>query len=161
MTPAMPRPFNGPAMAIGATVFIALTLGAAFLGSQFPPGDWYEALNKPSWTPPNWLFGPVWGLLYIMIAAAGFIAWRRGASWGTITIWVIALLLNAMWTPMFFGAEQPVGALVIIGLLWLAIVAFIALSRRRASLAAWLFVPYLLWVSYALSLNAGIIALNP
>jgi tryptophan-rich sensory protein len=161
MTVEKVRPYGGAAMAIAATVFIGLTMAAAFMGSQFMPGDWYEGLAKPSWTPPNGLFGPVWGLLYIMIAAAGFIAWRQGAGWGAVTIWVIALILNGLWSPIFFGAEQPLLALIIIGLLWLAVLAFILATRHRAWMASLLFLPYLLWITYAASLNAGIVALNP
>ena len=160
MTTDTARPFRGPSMAIGATVFIGLTLAAAVTGSLFMPGAWYETLAKPSWTPPNWVFGPVWGILYIMIASAGFIAWRQRAGWGTIAIWLIALILNALWSPVFFGGEQPVGGLIVIALLWIAILAFIIAARRRAWVASLLFLPYLLWVSYALSLNAGIVAMN-
>lgn len=153
-------PFNGAAMALGATVFIAITLAAAFTGSQFMPGEWYAALAKPSWTPPNWVFGPVWGLLYIMIAVAGFVAWWRGAGSTALATWLLAIVLNGLWSPVFFGAEQPLAALVVIGLLWLAIVLFIARTWQKARAAAWLFVPFLIWVSYALSLNAGIVTLN-
>lgn len=157
---AMTPPFNGAAMALGATVFIGLTLAAAYSGSQFMPGDWYDTIAKPSWTPPSWVFGPVWGLLYILIAAAGFIAWWRGAGSAAIATWVLAIVLNGLWSPVFFGAEQPLAGLVVIGLMWLAIVLFIARTWTKARGAAWLFVPYLLWVSYALSLNAGIVVLN-
>lgn len=160
MTTDTTHAYSGPGMAIGATLFIGLTMAAAITGSLFMPGEWYETLVKPTWTPPDSVFGPVWGLLYIMIAAAGFVAWRQGAGWGTLFIWLIALVLNALWSPVFFGAEQPVGGLIIIGLLWIAILAFIIAARRRAWVAALLFLPYLLWVTYALSLNAGIVALN-
>ncbi len=160
MTTDTARPFGGPSMALGATVFLGLTLAAAFMGSMFMPGEWYESLVKPSWTPPNWVFGPVWGLLYIMIAVAGFIAWRQRAGGWALLLWGIALVLNGIWSPVFFGAEQPMGALIIISLLWIAILLFIIAARRRAWVASLLFLPYLLWVSYALSLNAGIVTMN-
>jgi tryptophan-rich sensory protein len=160
MTTDTPRSYNGPNMALGATLIVGLTLAAAFMGRLFPAGEWYEALARPSWTPPNWVFGPVWGVLYLAIAAAGFIAWRQGASWRALSIWFVALLLNALWSPVFFGAELPVGGIIVIALLWIAILLFIVAARRRAWVASLLFVPYLIWITFALVLNAAIVAMN-
>lgn len=144
-------------------VFFAAVAAAALTGSQFSPGDWYEALAKPSWTPPDWLFGPVWTVLYIAIAVAGWLVWR-GASRqvsAALVLWVVQLGLNTAWSWLFFGLHRTGLALVDIALLLLVIVAFLfaAWPIRRA--ASWLFVPYALWVGYAASLNLFIWHFNP
>lgn len=125
--------------------------------------QWYEGLSKPSWTPPNWLFGPVWTVLYILMAIAAWLVWRRRRNGNVGTAmgaWWVQLALNLLWTLLFFGLRQPLWALVEIVLLWLAILLTLVLFNRIRRLAAALLLPYLLWVSYAASLNAGIVALN-
>jgi tryptophan-rich sensory protein len=137
-----------------------LTAVAAVSGAMFMPGPWYETLVKPSWTPPNWLFAPVWTTLYVMIAIAGGLAWRNDLSRGTSVIWGVGLVLNAAWSYIFFGQHLIGVALADIVLLWCAILAFIVTAwtyDRRASL---LFVPYLAWVSLATALNFTIWRMN-
>ena len=142
-------------------VFAALTAAAAVTGSQFMPGPWYAALAKPAWTPPNWVFGPVWTVLYVMIAVAGYLAWRAaGRIDRAVAIWGASVVLNGAWSWLFFGQRLIGAALVDIVLLWLAIAAFIAATWRTARAAAWLFVPYLAWVGYASALNAAIWLMN-
>ncbi|MFM7809881.1 MAG: TspO/MBR family protein [Planctomycetota bacterium] len=137
--------------------------GGAASGLATPPGDWYRSLAKPDWTPPPWLFGPVWTLLYLMIGVAGWMLWRaRREPHGPLpfALFVIQLALNFAWTPVFFGLQAPGAALAVIALLLLAIAVTIALAWRVRMLAGMLLVPYLLWVSFAAALNLAIWRLN-
>ncbi|MCU0784896.1 MAG: tryptophan-rich sensory protein [Verrucomicrobia bacterium] len=120
------------------------------------PGEWYATLKKPSWNPPGWIFGPVWTALYTMMAVAAWLVWKRGgfvAQRRPLLIFLAQLALNALWTPLFFGLHRPGLAFAEIVLLWLAIAATIPTFWRVSSLAAWLLVPYLAWVSFAAVLN--------
>lgn len=142
-------------------VFVALAIGVGFASAfLFPVGEWHAALNKPWFNPPNWLFGPVWTALYVMIGIAGALAWRWDPQSGAVKIWFLQLVFNGAWTAVFFGARQIELALVVIVLLLLLILSFIKRTRRELPSAAWLFVPYLLWVTFATLLNAAIAALN-
>lgn len=143
-----------------------ICLGAGLLGMIFTtpaiPG-WYAGLLKPSFNPPNWIFAPVWNLLYTMMAAALFIVSGTKAShersWALYTF-AVQLILNAVWSVVFFGAHSPLGGLVVIVLLWLAILLTILRFKPISGLAAWLLVPYLLWVSFASLLNFFLWRLN-
>ncbi len=121
---------------------------------------WYLSLIRPLGTPPNWLFGPVWSVLYVMIAVAAWLVWRQPFHRRALRLWGWQLLLNALWTPLFFNLHMLGAALVevllLIGLEVLTLLAF----RRRATLAAILMLPYLLWTCYAAYLNAGFWWLN-
>ena len=131
--------------------------------TSFSPDAWYEALAKPSWNPPAWLFGPVWTVLYTLIGYAGYLAWRSSIAnqrYAAFSIYAIQLLLNALWTPLFFGYHSPGLALVNIVAQWVAIALNIAAFHRIKPAAGLLLVPYLLWVSFALVLNASIWILN-
>lgn len=143
-------------------IFIALVAAAAIVGTQFAPGPWYAALQKPAWTPPNWLFGPVWTLLYIGIAVAGWLVWRsksiRVAK--PILLWGLQLILNGLWSWLFFGLQRPDLAFVDIIALLITILAFIFTAFPVSRLAAWLFIPYLFWVAFASALNFAIWRLN-
>jgi tryptophan-rich sensory protein len=135
-------------------IFIILVAAAGALGSRFPPGDWYAHLIKAPWTPPNWVFAPAWSLLYLLIALAGWLVWRaKRASSVAICLWVGQLLLNAAWSWLFFGRHNLGLALLDVGLLALAIVAFMVASASTSRLASWLFAPYALWILFAMSLN--------
>lgn len=142
------------------TVFLLLVGIAVWTGSNFLPGPFYEALNKPSWTPPDWLFSPVWGVLYAMIAFAGWIVWRAQGFGLALGVWFIQLGLNAAWPWIMFGQKHITYALVDIALLWAAIVMFIRLAWPVRRSAALLFVPYLLWVTFAAALNFEVWRLN-
>lgn len=147
---------------LSLVVFVALVVAAAVTGAQFQPGAWYAALVKPSWTPPNWLFGPVWTLLYIGIAVAGWLVWRkRGRVDAAIGVWLGQLVLNAAWSWLFFGMHRPDLALIDILAMLVLIVLFIVFARRVSPIASYLFVPYFLWVSYATALNFAIWRANP
>lgn len=146
---------------LSLVLFLILTVGGGLLiGTLTLPDAWYAALAKPPWTPPGWVFGPAWTLLYVLIALAGYRTWRRAPSGPAMQLWAGQMLLNFSWSPIFFRAHLIEAALVVIAGLLLVIVAFIARSWRSDRVAASLFVPYALWVAFALSLNAGISWLN-
>lgn len=139
--------------------WLLLCFGAASLGALFGPGEWYATLKKPSWNPPGWIFGPVWTLLYAMMAVAAWLVWRQG-GWGRqrkpLLIFLAQLALNALWTPLFFGLHRPGVAFAEIVLLWLAIVVIRPVSR----IAMLLLAPCLAWVSFATALNFALWRLN-
>jgi benzodiazapine receptor len=142
---------------------LAVVVAIASLGAFFPPGDWYATLAKPPFNPPNWVFGPAWTTLYLMIAVATWLLWRADASAArrrALRLNAVQLVLNAAWTPLFFGLQAPGLALACITLMWLAILATILGAWRVSRPAAWLLVPYLGWVSFATMLNASIWWLN-
>ncbi len=143
--------------------FIAVNCVAAATGGIFRPGKWYEDLRKPSWTPPNWLFGPAWSLLYAMSAFAGylvFVSAQPGALMTPMVFYGLQLVLNGMWSAIFFGMRRPDIAFGEVLLLWLSILAtIVAFSAVRAD-AAWLLVPYLAWVTFAAALNFAVWRLN-
>lgn len=146
--------------AIVLVVFLGLAAGAALFGAAFPPGDWYAALRKPPLTPPNWIFGPVWTLLYVAMAVAAWLVWRARGGALPLGLWTLQLVLNALWSWIFFGLERPGLALLEILLLLAALGATTAAFFPVRPLAGWLLVPYVAWVAFATYLNAGIWQLN-
>jgi translocator protein len=148
------------------TAFILAAFGASAIGSLTGTGttDWYRTIAKPDWTPPGWLFGPVWTVLYFSIGVSGWLVWRKSgfrAARIAMAIFAVQLILNATWSPVFFGLQRPDIALAVIIGLWLSIGAMIAAFRPHDRRAAWMLVPYLLWVSFATALNFAIMRLNP
>jgi translocator protein len=142
-------------------LFVALVFGGGTaVGLSTLPGEWYAALRKPDFNPPNWIFGPVWSVLYVMIAVAGWRTWRTARDSVAMKIWWAQLALNFLWSPIFFVAHQTGAALAVILLLLAAILAFIAMMYRRDKIAAWLFAPYAAWVGFASLLNGFVWALN-
>lgn len=141
--------------------FVLVVVGGGLLVGFFTaPGLWYEALTKPSFNPPNWLFGPVWIILYVLIAIAGWRVWQRERTGVPIKLWWLQLLLNFLWSPVFFALHQVGFALVVILALLATVLAFIAATWNLDRFAAWLFVPYAAWVAFASLLNGSIWALN-
>jgi tryptophan-rich sensory protein len=146
---------------------LAASYGAAAIGNALAGGQWdgwYEALRKPAFNPPGWVFGPVWTVLYACMGVAAWLVWRRrGLRRGAPALLLFAgqLLLNAAWTPLFFGLRSPGLALVDIAGLWVMIVLTTWAFFRASRLAGWLMVPYLGWVSFAAVLNAALWRLNP
>ncbi|MGQ0456298.1 MAG: TspO/MBR family protein [Hyphomicrobium sp.] len=141
-------------------VFLALVFAAASSGAIFQPGAWYDALNKPTWTPPDWAFPVAWTILYIMIAVAGWFAWRAG-GWSTaMAIWGVGLVLNALWSYFMFGRQDITLALADVIGLWIATAAFIVAAWGLDTRAAYLFMPYLVWVSFAGALNFVVWRMN-
>jgi len=141
-----------------AAVFLGAVALTAFVASRFRPGAWYAALDKPSWTPPDWVFAPVWTLLYASIAFAGWLLWRRSSRRFTpaLGVWVAQLVANGAWSWIFFGLHRPGAALADILVLLALVAAFIALTIRSSPASAALFVPYALWVAFAAALNAAV-----
>jgi len=146
---------------VSLILFLALVLGGGLLlGILTAPGDWYSGLQKPSFNPPDWLFGPVWTLLYVLIAIAGWRVWQRDQSGWPMRLWWAQLVLNFLWTPVFFAAHKLGLALVVILLMLAVTVAFIVTAWRLDREAAWLFLPYAAWVAFASLLNGLIWVLN-
>ena len=141
--------------------FLALAIGGGLaIGYATAPGEWYAMLAKPSFNPPGWIFGPVWTVLYVLIAVAGWRTWRQGRTGRLMTLWWMQLGLNFLWSPVFFAARQIDLALIVILFLLASILAFIAAAWRRDRVSAWLFMLYAVWVAFASLLNASILLLN-
>jgi benzodiazapine receptor len=152
-------------------VAIALCESAGIIGSVFTASSiptWYATLQKPSFSPPNWVFGPVWTTLFALMGIAAFLIWTtktRSANQQkevaiAKTIFILQLVLNVLWSVVFFGLQQPGAAFIEIIFLWGAIVASIFFFSRISKTAAWLLAPYLAWVSFAAYLNYSIYLLN-
>jgi len=149
---------------LGLAGFMAACFLAAMTGAFFRPGAWYESLKKPSWRPPNRLFAPVWTILYVMIAVSGWLVWREAGFAGAalpLAVYALQLVLNAAWTPLFFGLHRPDLGFAGIVLLWLSIIATIVLFWPVHAGAATLLLPYLAWVTFAAALNFAVWRLNP
>ena len=151
---------------IGLVLFLAICLGAGGLGAIATTPEiegWYKTIAKPSWNPPDALFGPVWTTLYVLMAISAWLVWRPNgfrAAAVPLTLFAVQLLLNLAWSWIFFGMHQPGWAFAEIVVLWLAILATTVSFFRRAKIAAWLLLPYLAWVSFASVLNHAIWQLN-
>ena len=169
---------------VGFLLAVAAIAGAGSLFTSSGVSTWYRQLVRPAWTPPNWLFGPVWTVLYASMAAAGWLVWRRGrygpvgdrpapadrmgpvrgglpAARRALGLWALQLLLNGAWSPIFFGLHSLAGGLIVIALLWLAILATLMAFRPLSRPAAILMLPYLAWVTFAACLNLALWRLNP
>lgn len=141
--------------------FILITFAAPALSAFIDmPGAWYAGLQKPAWNPPAWLFGPVWTLLYVLMAVAAWLVWKRVGFGRPLVLYLVQLVLNAVWTPIFFGAHALVPALGVIVALWVTILLTLLSFRRVNSVAGGLFVPYLAWVTFATCLNFTLWRLN-
>lgn len=148
---------------IGLAGWALLCYGAALFAGRIPVGEWYAGLAKPAWTPPGWVFAPVWTVLYGMMAAAAWLVWKgRGFSGARLALALFGaqLGLNVAWTWLFFGLQRPGLAAVDIALLWAAILATVLAFWRFRRLAGVLLVPYLAWVTFAAALNLEIWRLN-
>lgn len=162
-TASVARSVTASGAALAGCIALCVVGGAAS-GLATPPGDWYASLAKPSWTPPGWLFGPVWTVLYAMMGVAAWRLWRaRGRTPGAgraLVLFGAQLACNFAWTPVFFGMRAPGASLAVIVVLWALIAATIAASWRVDRAAGVLLMPYLAWVSFATALNAAIWRLN-
>jgi tryptophan-rich sensory protein len=157
---------NLPALA----AFLALSFGAGAVGAVFSPGfsssaaHWYAALAKPSWLPPQGWFAPVWTALYVLLAIAAWIIWRERYHRGRATAMLaygLQLLLNALWAPVFFGLKNIGAGLFCIVALWLAVAWTLREFARVKIAAAFILVPYFLWITFAAAINLGVWKLNP
>jgi len=151
-------PRTASARWLGLAGFCVAVAAAALIGGLGVAGTAaeYQSLEQPSWAPPPWLFGPVWTALYAMIAVAGWLVWRRTGWTTALTVYAAQLVLNAAWTPIFFGFGQYGLALADIVVLWLLIGATVWLFRPVSKVAAALLLPYWAWVTFATALNAFI-----
>ena len=148
---------------LGLVAAVVITFSAAYINSSFPVDDWYDELTKPAWNPPNWLFGPVWGVLYLLMAIAAWLLWRKSGLAGAavpLGLFVLQLALNAAWSWLFFGRHQLGLAFIEILVLWGAILATIIGFWRLNPISGILLVPYLLWVTFASVLNFTLWRLN-
>ena len=151
---------RAPVLVAAAAALAVASLGAA--ASDI--GPWYYGLHKPSWQPPDWLFGPVWTLIFALTALAGALAWRAARSTSErrriLMLFALNALLNVMWSEMFFHLQRPDWALIEVVPFWLSIVALIVGLARFAPLASRILIPYLLWVTFAAALNLAVVRLN-
>jgi translocator protein len=139
--------------------WLVLCFTAACIAFFVRPDAWYDTLQKPTWNPPSWIFGPAWTLLYFLMALAAWLVWREG-GWRkqgrALGLFVLQWLLNAMWSPLFFGLHRPDLALLDIILLWISIVATLIVFLKVNKTAGVLLIPYLGWVTFAAILNFSI-----
>jgi benzodiazapine receptor len=137
-------------------------IGSVFTRSAIP--TWYATLEKPPFNPPDWVFAPVWTLLYILMGVAAFLVWRNGVRNRQIRtaliVFLIQLILNALWSVVFFGLESPLYGFIVIVILWAAILVTVLQFFRISRVASVLLWPYLLWVTFAAILNSSIWLLN-
>jgi len=148
-------------------VCLVVTFSAGLIGSLFTrPAitDWYANLNKPFFTPPDWLFGPVWTALYLLMAVSAFLIWQKGldnpAVKTALVLYLLQLILNLLWTPLFFGLKMPLIAFIEILLLCAAIILTVLVFARTSVFASVLLFPYILWTCFAAVLNFSIWLLN-
>ena len=148
---------------LGLAIWLLITFAAGWIGSRYMPGAWYESLVKPSWNPPNALFAPVWSVLYILMGVAAWLVWRRSGfsvAAAALSIFIVQLFLNTLWSYLFFGLHRPDMAFFDIVALWVAILIVMLLFWREDRYAGALLLPYLAWVSFALYLNFKLWRLN-
>jgi tryptophan-rich sensory protein len=144
-------------------VSVGLCYAVAFVSSRFEPGIWYQALAKPAWTPPSWVFAPVWTILYTIMGLAAWLVWRQegiAAAGLPLSVFVLQLILNGLWTWIFFGQRNIGLAFAEIVILWILILVTLILFWKRQALAGIMLLPYLLWVGFAAILNYAIWRLN-
>lgn len=162
---------RGPTSWLALLGWVALAAAAAAVGgfASRDAGGFYGALTKPAWAPPGWLFAPVWSALYVLMGVAAWLVWRvrpataadRASRQRGLALFVVQLVLNALWTWLFFAWRQGAAAFGEIALLWLAVAVTTWYFGRVRRLAAWCLVPYLLWVSYATALTWAVWQRNP
>lgn len=152
---------KSPRSLVILAVFLVVVLGVgSLLGLLSAPGEWYASLNKPPFNPPGWLFGPVWFTLYVLIGIAGWRTFLAEPNGTAMKLWYGQMVLNWLWTPVFFSLHQLWLALVVIVAMLALIYAFIANRWSRDRTSALLFMPYAMWVSFATLLNFSIAILN-
>lgn len=148
--------------AVYIAILLAVVVGGLG-GAATTIGPWYVGLVKPSWQPPDWLFGPVWTTIYVLTAIAGVKAWRRGDAIQRrhyLGALLLNCVLNMLWSAIFFKSQRPDLALIEVVPLWLSVLLLMALPWRYARASSWLLVPYLLWLGFASYLNWTIVRLN-
>ena len=146
--------------ALTLVFIIGVSAAGSLIGIYNLPGEWYAGLVKPPFNPPNWIFGPVWTVLYVFIGIVGARAFMDNPSGLAFRVWCGQLVLNFLWSPLFFGQQMMTAALVVILLMLASIISLIVINSTRDRLSATLLYPYALWVSFASLLNVSLIMLN-
>ena len=149
--------------AVGLILWIVVSMGAGLVGSRFMPGEWYASLAKPSWNPPSYVFGPVWTTLYILMGISTWLVWRKVGFSGAASVlglFLVQLVLNSLWSYLFFGIHQPGLALIEIVILWSVILVITIGFWRISVIAGIILLPYLCWVGFASVLNLQLWRLN-
>lgn len=142
-------------------MFLAACFGAGATGAAFPPGAWYEKLNKPSWVPPDWAFPVAWTTIYLLMSFAGArVAVMEGSAYA-MAFWAMQIAFNTLWTPIFFGLRQMKGAVPVMAMLWVSVFGCTITHFQLDFWAGLAFVPYLVWVTVAGALNLAMVRLNP
>ncbi|WP_057424146.1 tryptophan-rich sensory protein TspO [Pseudomonas ficuserectae] len=141
-------------------IFLLACSAAAATGIIFKPGAWYESLQKPSFTPPNWAFPVAWTVIYLLLAWAGYRLTLLPGSQIVLALWAAQIALNTLWTPVFFGANRIVAAMVILALLWIVVATMIVMALRLDIITGLILFPYLVWLSVAAALNFSILRHN-
>ncbi|MBI2012228.1 tryptophan-rich sensory protein [Candidatus Daviesbacteria bacterium] len=151
--------------------FLISTIGCELVGLAATPftissiPTWYQTLNKPSFSPPNWVFGPAWTILYFLMGVAAYLVWikdlEKKAVKKALSFFIAQLVFNFLWSILFFGLHSPILGLIDILTLWVLILITIIKFHKLSKVAAYLLIPYLLWVSFATILNSSIVLLNP
>lgn len=141
-------------------IFLIACGAAASTGVIFKPGSWYEGLNKPGFTPPNWAFPVVWTIIYLLLAWAGYRLSLIPGSQTVLALWAAQIALNTLWTPVFFGAHQVLAAMVILLVLWLVVAVMVFMALRLDVITGLILFPYLAWLCVAAALNFSILRNN-
>ncbi|KPW93319.1 MULTISPECIES: tryptophan-rich sensory protein TspO [Pseudomonas syringae group] len=141
-------------------IFLLACSAAAATGIIFKPRAWYESLQKPSFTPPNWAFPVAWTVIYLLLAWAGYRLTLLPGSQTVLALWAAQIALNTLWTPVFFGANRIVAAMVILALLWIVVATMIVMALQLDIITGLILFPYLVWLSVAAALNFSILRHN-
>lgn len=141
-------------------VFLFACMAAGLTGSLFPPGEWYSELNKPVWTPPNWVFPVAWPILYLLMSYSGATLANLESAGSALALWALQISLNTLWTPVFFGLKNLKLGLIIIFFLLVSVAICTYVFWLYAWISGLLFLPYLAWVVFAAALNAAVFKLN-
>jgi len=153
--------YRAPRTWITLAVFLVVVIGVGgLIGTSSIPGPWYQGLVKPPFNPPNWIFGPVWTTLYVLIAVAGWRIWMLAPASTAMKLWFGQMLFNWAWSPIWFIGQMLWPAFAVILVILGLIIGFILVARHIDRIAAWLFAPYLAWVGFASLLNLSIALLN-
>ncbi len=142
-------------------IFFAACGAAATTGAMFQPGDWYRSLDKPSWTPPDWVFPVTWTILYFLMAYTGAVVASMPGNGMAVAFWALQIALNTLWTPIFFGLRNLRAGMIVIVALWAAVFMTMVSAWQLDTSAGLAFVPYLIWCSIAAALNYSVWRRNP
>ncbi|MGV8916978.1 MAG: tryptophan-rich sensory protein TspO [Pseudomonas sp.] len=141
-------------------IFLIACGAAASTGIMFKPGQWYEALKKPGFTPPNWVFPLAWSIIYVLLIWAGYRLTLLPESQTVLALWAAQIALNTLWTPVFFGAHRIFAAMVILTLLWVVVAFMVVMAFQLDVITGLILLPYLVWLSIAAALNFSILVNN-